>query len=68
MIFRHPKIKMGLLAKNSLYNPLILLVPRIGVEPMTCPLGGGRAIHCATEAYKNKNDASIQDRNEIQQS
>lgn len=25
-------------------NLLILLVPRTGVEPVTCPLGGGRAI------------------------
>jgi hypothetical protein len=25
-------------------------MPRAGIEPATCPLGGGRAIHCATEA------------------
>ncbi len=26
------------------------MVPRAGIEPATCPLGGGRAIHCTTEA------------------
>jgi hypothetical protein len=26
------------------------MVPRAGVEPATCPLGGGRAIHCAIGA------------------
>ncbi len=26
------------------------MVPRAGIEPATCPLGGGRAIHCATGA------------------
>lgn len=25
-------------------NSLILLVPRSGFEPLTCPLGGGRSI------------------------
>lgn len=29
---------------------LIELVPRGGFEPPTCPLGGDRAIHCATGA------------------
>lgn len=27
-----------------------VLVPRGGFEPPTCPLGGDRAIHCATGA------------------
>jgi len=29
------------------------LVPRAGIEPATCPLGGGRAIHCATGAERS---------------
>ena len=37
---------LGCLFRKS----LILLAPRTGIEPVTCPLGGGRAIHCATEA------------------
>lgn len=32
------------------HNSLILLAPRTGVEPVTYPLGGDRAIHCATGA------------------
>jgi hypothetical protein len=29
------------------------MVPQGGVEPPTCPLGGGRAIHCATGARRD---------------
>ena len=32
-------------------NAFISLAPRAGIEPATCPLGGDRAIHCATGAY-----------------
>ena len=28
-------------------------MPRRGFEPLTCPLGGDRAIHCATGANHN---------------
>src|SRR5262245_26058701 len=38
---------------SKLYKWLILLAPRTGFEPVTCPLGGGRAILCATGAHRN---------------
>ena len=33
-------------------------MPRAGIEPATFPLGGGRAIRCATEA---KDDCKVYD-------
>ena len=35
------------------------MVPRAGIEPATCPLGGGRAIHCATEAKREKETMTV---------
>lgn len=57
-------------AEIYISNRLIPKPSRRGFEPPTCPLGGGRAIHCATGTihiesieYRDRNDNA---RNQIE--
>jgi hypothetical protein len=38
--------------RHGAFYHWLTMVPRGGFEPPTCPLGGDRAIHCATGAER----------------